>query len=244
MKWWAYTNSNDLGDSNTLLTETPPIISSKPTAGKAVFKVIKSLPWPPKLEISLSLSESRLLQVSVTNTDSEPLSVQSRDTQRFITPWGPLQPEETSINARGPRIIDPESGKGNWEVRKSSTGEVVKGFKKRSTGCIGLTSGNVNTRPMIDNVLVLEPGVALVREIVIGTLVEGLDDGQYSMRLEPRDCRWWHGRVNEKDAEDGRVPARLGGTTIPPLILESQGRVEVHVKNGKSTFQRVVRPTG
>ncbi len=222
---------------------------SKPTAGKATFEVVKNLSWPPRIETRIrlcasstfsdtalanaKLSSSTVLEVTVINTDSDSVSVQTRGHQRFLIPRGPFQPE-SEADARMMRIIDAMSHKSptsSLQVVNSATGEVVGGIKRHGT--CQLTTSKIDRRPKADDVVILKPGEPVSRKIDIGALVDRLVDGHYKIRMRSRGCRWWHGEVGKEDGEDGRVPAHLGGTIIPPLMLESQDEVELHIRDGK-----------
>lgn len=81
--------------------------------------------------------------------------------------------------------------------------------------------------------MTLKPRALVIRKIDIRALVDGLMDGQYKIRMQPRGCRWWHGKAGKEEDEDGRVPAHLCGIIIPPLMLESQDEVELCIRDGK-----------
>lgn len=78
----------------------------------------------------------------------------------------------------------------------------------------------------------LEPALPVVRNVEIEALTKGLKDGRYVVRMQPKGCRWWHGRVKE-GAADEKVPKRLCVGVVPPLIIESGNEVEVSITDGK-----------
>ncbi|MCJ1334341.1 hypothetical protein MMC10_011050 [Thelotrema lepadinum] len=247
VKRWAYSDGKGFDDNDGKLShdsQAVKLVNIKPTGGNATFKVVKSLPWPPKTEIRMRLcasslssdsvlantgrSSSTAVEISVVNTGTESVTVQTRGHQNFLIPWGPFQPEPDVIND-SVRVIDATSQippTAVLQVIDYTTGEVVGGNKQHS-GCCGLTSGNIDQRPMAKYAVTLKPGVPVIRKIDIEALMNGLEDGhhQYKIRMQSAGCRWWHGEVSEEQAEDGRVPARLGCVLIPPLILESQDEV-------------------
>ena len=253
VKRWAYSDQKQFVDND----ETPShdsemvkLVNSKPTASNAAFKVVKSLPCPPRIETKIRLcasstssdstpanpqvsSSTPTLEVSVINTGSDPVTVQTRGHQRFLLPWGPFQPEpDAQDNCM--RIIDaaphvpPTS---NLQVVDSATGEVVRGNEQRGTG--PLTDSNADQRPKVTDVMTLKPGVPVIRNVDIGALVEGLVDGRYKIRMQSRGCRWWHGEIGKDEGEDGRVPAHLCGIITSPLMLESQDEVELRIRDGR-----------
>lgn len=247
---WAYSDqnefTNDIEGKPSHDSETVKLVNSKPTASKAAFKVVSSLPWPPKIETRLRLcasspsSDSALpnatsdsstaLEVSVTNTGSDPVTVQTRGRQRFLAPWGVFQPEPDALDNRV-RIIDRAGSISSLQVVNCVTGAVVRGNEKR--GICSLTSGNVDRRPKAEDVLTLMPAAPIIRKLDIGALVHGLGVGQYRIRMQSRGCRWWRGEAGKEVGEDGRVPGRLGGVLIPPLMLESKDEVELYIRGGK-----------
>lgn len=126
-------------------SEAVKLVNSKPTAGNAIFTVVKSLSWPPRIKTTMRLCASSLssdsvlanhklnsrtaLEVSVTNTGSDPVTMQTRGHQRFLIPWGPFQPEPDTDDDRM-RIIHPTPHKppmSSLQVVDSATGEVVRG---------------------------------------------------------------------------------------------------------------------
>ncbi|KAL8796258.1 MAG: hypothetical protein Q9195_001373 [Heterodermia aff. obscurata] len=238
-----FVNDNDGRPSHDY--EAIKLVNSKSTAGNATFKVVKSLPWPPRTETRMRLcpsdspltnarlSSNSALEVSVVNTSSDSITVQTRGHQRFLIPWGPFQPDPDADDDRM-RIIDAAPHKpptSSLQVVDSATGEVVRGNKQRGTG--PLTDSNADRRPKVEDLVTLESGTPVTRKIDIGALVEGLVDGQYKIRMQSRGCRWWDGEVGKKVGEDGRVPAHLCGIAVPPLMLESPDEVELRIRDGK-----------
>lgn len=252
VKRWAYSDQkqfvdNDGKSSND--SEAVKLVNSKPTAGNATFTVVKSLSWPPRMEIRMrlcasssssdsalsyaKLSSSAALEVSVINTGSDSVTVQTRGHQRYLIPWGPSQPEPDADDDRM-RVIDATPHKpptSSLQVVDSTTGEVVRGNEQRGTG--PLTDSNADRRPKAEDVVTLKPGAPFIRKIDIGALVDGLVDGQYKIRMQSRGCRWWHGEFEKEEGEDGRVQAHLCGIVISPLMLKSQDEVELRIRDGK-----------
>lgn len=250
VKQWAYSDEKQFVDNDGKPShhgfEAVKLVNSKPTAGNATFTVVKSLSWPPRVETKMrlcapspssdsalanaKLSSSTALEVSVVNTGSDSVTVQTRGYQRFLIPWGPFQPEPDADDDRM-RIIDATPHKpptSSLDVVDAATGEMVRGNEQRGTG--PLTDSNADRRPKVEDVVTLKPGAPAVRKIDIGPLLDGLVDGQYKIRMQSRGCRWWHGEVG---VEDGRVPAHLCGTILPHLILESEDEIELRVRDGK-----------
>lgn len=252
VKWWAYSDRKQLVDKDgkpSHGSEAVKLVNSKATAGNATFTVVKSLSWPPRLETRIrlcasspssdsalanaKLSSSTALEVSVINTGSDSVTVQTRGHPCFLIPWGPFQPEPDVDDDRM-RIIDATPHKpptSSLQVVDSATGEVVWGNEQRGTG--PLTDSNADRRPKAEDVMTLKPGALVVRKVEIEALVDGLVDGQYKIRMQSKGCRWWYGEVGKEEGEDGRVPAHLCGIINPPLMLESQDEVEIRIRDGK-----------
>lgn len=252
VKRWAYSNRKQFLDNDgkpSHDSEAIKLVNSKPTAGNATFTVVKSLSWPPKIETRMrlcasfpssdstfanaKLSSSIALEVSVINTGSDSVTVQTRGHQRFPIPWGPFQPEPDTDDNRM-RIIDAtthQSPTSSLQVVDSATGEVIRGNKKCGTG--PLTESNADWQPKAEDVVTLKPGMPVIRKIDIGALVDGLVDGQYKIRMQSKGCRWWHGEVEKEQGEDGRMAAHSRGIIISPLMLESEDEVELRIRDGK-----------
>lgn len=252
VKRWAYSDRKQFVDNDGKLShdsEAVKLVNSKPSAGNATFTVVKSLSWPPRIETSMQLcasspsSDSALantklsgytaLEVSFINTSSDSVTVQTRGHQRFLIPWGPFQPEPDADDDRM-RIIDAtphKSPTSSLQVVDTATGEVVQETKKRGTG--PLIDYNTDQRPKTKDVVILKPGAPVLRKIDIGSLVDGLEDGQYKIRMQPKGCRWWLGEAAKEQGEDGRVPAHLCEIVSSPLMLESQDEVELRIRDGK-----------
>lgn len=228
-------------------TETCKLVSN-PHGGFAVFTVVENLTWPPPIETRMRLVSPQtqesysissddpahpLLQVTATNTGSDTVSIQTKGQQRFLSPWGPFQPEsDDGLNAgRMPCILDSSSKTGSLQVVDAATGTVVVDSKK--PGVCGLTAGKADTRPKVDELALLKPGVTLSRELDLGALVRGLDDGRYLIRLKPKGC-WWHfGEIESEPDDDGKVPKRFRAGHQTPIVLESYDQVDFEMRDGK-----------
>ncbi|GAB7334790.1 hypothetical protein MBLNU13_g06710t1 [Cladosporium sp. NU13] len=221
-------------------------IVSNPHSGFAVFSVVESLIWPPTVETRMCLlsppkgetsssedQDRTLLQVTVANTGSDVISVQTRGQQRFLSPWGPFQPgSDDGLNAgRRPCIIDPCSATANLQLIDVATGSVVRHPPK--PGICGLTSGRPDLRPTVDQLVVLTPGIAVSREIQLDRWVRGLDNGRYLIRLIRKGC-WWHfGDIKGDPDHDGKVSKRYVIAKQTPVVLESDDQVEFELIGGR-----------
>lgn len=248
VKWWTY----DDGDGDNKLhghppawtSETAKLVSSKPSTGKATFKVIPSLPWPPEVETHMRLCPNKksvhggsttTLEISMLNRGTRTIVAQTRGRQRFLKPWGPFQPEEWMMDERA-RIINGdrlEAAITSLKVVDVATDEVVR--KPRKPGpCGPLYSPSADNRPGLDCLVTLKPGEPLVRRGDINGVLAGLPDGRYDVRLVPKGM-WWclGGREEIADEGDVRVPRRFYKTCIPPLMLKTDDFVELRIEGGE-----------
>jgi hypothetical protein len=125
------------------------------------------------------------LEVSVENTGTEDVTVQTRGTQRFLLTWGTMQPEE-ALEAR-PRIIDSQKPApvASLRIVEKTTGTIA--YKPPPLG--PSDPGNErDPRPELDRVVTIKTGETLVRLIDTSQMLARLADGIYEIHLEPRKC--------------------------------------------------------
>lgn len=114
VKRWAYSDGKRFLDNDgkpSHDSEAVKLVNSKPTGGNARFRVVKSLSWPPRTETrmrlcasspssdfapaSAKLHSSTALEVSVMNTGSDSVTVQTRGFQISRFPGDPFNPNPT-----------------------------------------------------------------------------------------------------------------------------------------------------
>lgn len=242
VKRWAYSDRKqfvDIDEEPRIDSEAAKLINSRSTAGSATFAVVKCLSWPPKIKtrmrlctISPSSDYTTALEVSVINTSSEPVTVQTRGHQLILTPWGPFQPEPDADDSRT-RIIDATSHKppiSSLQVFDIMTGKMVRGNQQRST-CT-LTDSNVDRRLKMEDLVTLKPGTPLVRKLDIAARVKGLADGRYKIRMQSKGCGWWHGEVEKEIVNGELTPVHF----CTPLMLESQDEMELCIRDGEVNY--------
>ncbi|KAL8940591.1 MAG: hypothetical protein Q9216_002736 [Gyalolechia sp. 2 TL-2023] len=249
---WTYSDRTQfLGNDGRLSndSEAVKLVNSKSTASNATFKVMRKLPLPPRTETRIRLcasspvsdfaladtarSGSTALEISVLNTSSFPVTVQTRGHQSFLHRWGIFEPESDDDDDCA-RIIDsttPHPPTSSLQVIDAATGKVA--LEQKRLGVCRLKDSNIDRRPKLEDVVTLKPGEPKIKRFDIGTLVGNLVDGRYKIRMLSRGCRWWHGKIGKEECENGRVPERFGGVFIPPLMLESQDEVEIRLMHGK-----------
>ncbi|KAL9628822.1 MAG: hypothetical protein Q9204_005640, partial [Flavoplaca sp. TL-2023a] len=218
---WAYSSRQEFADDDHPSTHDSKAVRIVLTT----ISLCKSSPSPNPTITDTDLEPSRdtALEISVTNTGPASVTVQTRGKQRFLVPWGPFQPEPDADDDSRVRVIASESGTASLQVINSATGDVVRGNEDR--GKCWLTDSHIDSRPKLENLVVLRPGDPLVRQFDIRALLDGLTDRKYFIRLRLRGYRWWDSEIGEEDCEDGRVPERLGNGLVPPLMLESHDEV-------------------
>ncbi|KAJ4016329.1 hypothetical protein NW766_004521 [Fusarium irregulare] len=218
-------------------SDNQKLVSSNAHGG-ARFTAVESLPWPPEVQTKMKMhraeDNSPVLEIAVINNGSEPITVQTRHQQRFLTPDNPLQQNEDvpSLDLR-PRIIDPKtpSPSSTFQIFDIATGQVVR--EARKPGPCGGAANPHDLRPKLEILTTLHPGKPLVRHVDISGLLSKLSDGKYGLRMEPRGMWWCKGDIEDSAAAgEARVPHHLFETAIPPLILESRDVVEVQIENG------------
>ncbi|CAG1978314.1 unnamed protein product [Fusarium graminearum] len=206
--------------------------------GRALFDVVESLPWPPKIETTMkrcndTQDDALRFEITVTNKGTEAICVQTRDRQRFLIPSGPIEPEPgcPPLDPR-PRIIDTErpNPRVSIQIFDVTTGEIVR--RATQPGACGLY-GQHDPRPRLETMTTLRPGEPIIRHVDVGDLVSKLPDGKFGLRMEPRGM-WWCVSDCEEFATAGedRVPGHLYNPKIPPVMLECGDVVEIDVKDG------------
>ena len=227
---------NDLGQSSKP-SEKEKLISSKAHCG-ARFTTVENLPWPPEIQTKMQMQKaednSPVLEITVINNGNEPITVQTRYTQRFLTPNNPLQQDQEvpSLDPR-PRIIDPKTPApgSTIQVIDMATGQVAR--ETRKPGPCGGAANPHDRRPKLENLTTLHSDKPLVRHVDVSSILSKLPDGKYGLRMEPRGMWWCKGDIEDfAAAGEDRVPHHLFETAIPPLILESKDFVEVQIENG------------
>ncbi|KAI1071367.1 hypothetical protein LB507_011559 [Fusarium sp. FIESC RH6] len=228
---------NFVDDEEPRQTDRCQLVSRR-VDGQAIFQVMGSLLWPPALQTKMRLKTSdnaTCLTISVTNTGSEPVSVQTRGRQSLLVPHGAY---DVSPDDDRPRIIDenpaPEE---TIYILDPSTNGIVWG--SRSPGLCHGRLPQHDSRPKLDILATLRPSVPLLRDVDVSSLLSGLPDGRYGLKMEPRGMWWCFGDCEEfrRICEDGRVPQDSFQTMISPAMLECDDVVEVRIENGVSTMQ-------
>lgn len=222
-------------DSERNSSETEPKLVIGRIEGSAIFTVLPSIPWPPKVQATMRRQADdedagvTQLEITVLNTDTRPVTVQTRGRQNFLLPWDPVHEEDEW--STGPRIIDAQqpSPSRTIQVINMNDNSIIRkpippgGFQQ---GPIG------DRRPKLETLVTLNPGEPLVRHVDVSELLSDLSDGIYELRMEPRGMWWCEGdRHDFSVGDDERVPHEIFQTMIPPLVLECNDTVDVQIRN-------------
>lgn len=210
----------------------PKLINSK-AEGRATFAVVPALPCPPKIQTQMRWRRT-LLEVKVTNLDSEAVTVQTSGRQHFCVPRGPLKEEAGHMIDDGrPRLIDAGSPSPELTLRvvDLATRTVVRGT--RDVGPCRPPSQS-DPRPTLKELVTLKPDEPLVRQVDVKRILSELPDGRYGLQMEPRGVWWCLGSCGDFTLveDNDRVPQELYRSMIPPVVLECEGIIEVQVENG------------
>ena len=219
--------------------------------GRASFTAVPSLPWPPKIATRMQQHKSEgggndaiHLEITVVNTGTEALTIQTSGRQRFLVPRGPMGPEplgsEGDVEDPRPRIIDAKapSAASNIQIWDTKTNTIVREKTKPPT-CSLYDSAKHDPRPKLETLVTLRPGEPLVRLVDVSNLLKQSDlpDGTYGLRLERRGLWWCAGSLDDfATAGEDRVPQHLFRTKIPPAIIECEDLIEVKVENGQARW--------
>jgi hypothetical protein len=209
-----------------------------PRHGRCRFEAIEALLRPPYLATKLALgppdkehgSLAAPLHISVTNTSTTTVSVQTFGTQYFLVPRGPMV-EEERLEA-WPRIID-ASHSGvlvTVVIRDAATGAIM--CSPLPLGPSG--PGGGDPRPKTEWMVTLEPGVALTRVVDIWTRIKALPDGLYEVSLESRGLWWCLGACEDLvDKKDGRISKLVWTMKRLPAMLVFEDIVTVRIEGGR-----------
>lgn len=242
-KGWRYVDEGE-----PLEHQTPSSTSSESLRlvvtradGRAMFWTVSSVPWPPSIQTQMRRcrnegdnDEATILEITVVNTGSEAITVQTSGGQKFLAPRLPFGGEENfpEIDLRARLINEVPSPGAAIRIFDPVTNAVVRETDK-SHICVLYDPKKHDPRPMLKNTVTLTPDEPLVRRLDVSRLLSKLPDGKYGLLMEPRGMWWCPGcRENFETEDEDRIPHHLYKTHIPPLMLETEDVVEVQVEDG------------
>ena len=223
MKWWRY---GELAVKDVPMEQRPPQQPATVVATQVChqdFSVVKSLPVPPSVYISLALSHpviyrsgdhAPMLKISIMNTADQPVIMVSFGSQPYISSTHAQPNNHARIISTSAQI-----SLENFSItHMASSKEMVE----ESYMCVLQTSWQRR------QFTTLEPGVPLVQEIEFlknATVIRArMERGEYRLKLRARDV-WWHWGSKEEVLMGRSGTKRLPGGPKPPLKLASKDEV-------------------
>ena len=228
---WTYSDQEEFADSDGDGEEAR--LANSWRHGNAAFKIVADLKFPPRLETRMRLVNDISLEVTVVNSGSETVTVQSRGQQKFLVPWGPSATETNTLDGRR-RIIDQSElnrlPTSSFLIVNAATGKMMH---RQQTSICQLRHAKTDLRAKMDELVTLKPGIPLVNSFDIGRTLRSLENGRYIVRMRPKGCTWWCGELEKEEAEGDRVPARLWKGFTVPIMLASEDELDITIKDGK-----------
>ena len=236
IKWWNYGDDADL-ELHASNSSLPPSESAKPVASKPAhrdFSVVNSLPKPPSISISMSLSSNIVhrsksppttLRAVITNKGNRTITLRSSGDQSFL---GPSNGAENTPNHHRITSTKPPPSIDNFSITKVSTNEEF--IRKPIHTCsVTVGSGGRSRRGLT----MLEPGVPLTQEFVLlenaGAIIKAMgNDDEFRLRLRPLGVWWFAGTLDDMFG-DQKTIMRMPGPCLPLILQsddESQFRLE------------------
>lgn len=243
VQWWAYGEPTALVSADGTPTQASEsaavLVSSKPSTGKAAFTTVSSLPWPPHVETRMQLhhiaAATHVVDISVENRGERAVCIQSSRRQRFLTRWGPFQPESIDEYRRRITSTVDDSGRSNFVITDAETGEVVHRYEPPA--CVPLTIPGADTRPKRHDITTLEPHLPFKKQIDVSDLLTTLSDGDYRMALGSLGAWWCWRTADEVFGAEERIPQASYVTQVPPLRLSCGDEILFRVEHGTCTTQ-------
>ena len=237
VKWWSYGDDAhlELHASNFTL---PPSQPAKLVASKSAhrdFLVVNSLPKPPSISISMSLSSNIVHRsksppttprVVITNNGKRAITLRSSGDQSFLRPIN--GPKNTPDHHRITSTKPPPS-LSNFSIIKFSTSEE---FVAKPTFTCSLTVGSGGF--LRRGLTTLDPDVPLVQEFVLlenaNAIVKAMgDDDEFRLRLRPLGV-WWFAGTLDDIFDNQKLIEKMPGPCLP-LILQSDDELQFRLED-------------
>ena len=235
VRWWNYGDDVDLElhASNSSLPPSEPAQLVAIKSAHRDFSVVNSLPKPPSISISMSLSSSILhrsksppttLRVVITNEGDRTITLRSSGHQVFISPPTEDTPDDHRITS-----IKPSPSIDNLSITKISTNEEFIAIP--TTSCsITLGSGGYSRRGLTT----LEPKVPLTHEFVLLENAQALvqrmgDDDEFRLRLRPFGVWWFAGTFDDIFGDQKNIK-KMPGPCLP-LVLQSDDELQFRLED-------------
>ena len=237
IKWWSYGDDGDR-EVHSSDSSLPPSEPAKLVASKSAhrdFSVVNSLPKPPSISISMSLSSNIVhrsksppttLRVVITNKGNRTITLRSSGDQSFLCPSNGAEntPNHHRITStKPPPSID------NFSITKVSTNEEFIA-KPVHTCSLTVGSGGRSRRGLT----MLEPGVPLTQEFVLlenaGAIIKAMgNDDEFCLRLRPLGVWWFAGTLGDIFGDQETI-RKMPGPCLP-LILQSDYELQFRLED-------------
>jgi hypothetical protein len=237
IKWWNYGDDTDLElhASNSSLPPSEPAKLVALNSAHRDFSVVNSLPKPPSISISMSLSSNIVhrsksppttLRVVIINKSNRAITLRSSGDNSYLHPSNGAEdtPNDHSITSN-----KPSPSISNFSITKISTNEE---FVAKPTHVCNLTvgSGGRSRRGLT----MLEPDVPLTHEFVLLENANAIfkamgDDDEFRLRLRPSGVWWFAGTLDDLFGDQGTIKA-LPGPCLP-LILQSDDELQFRLED-------------
>ncbi|CAD6594261.1 MAG: hypothetical protein ASARMPREDX12_008551 [Alectoria sarmentosa] len=228
VKWWRY---GELVVKDVPMEQLPPQQPATVVATQVChrdFSVVKSLPVPPSVYISLALSHpviyrsgdhAPILKISIMNTADHPVTMVSFGSQPHISPIHAQPNNHARVISTSAQI-----SLQNFSITHMASGKEMVQESYMCVLQIGWQRRQFTT---------LEPGVPLVQEIEFlknATAIRArMERGEYRLKLRARDV-WWHWGSKEEVLMGESGTKRLPGGPKPPLKLASEDEVKFRLE--------------
>lgn len=237
IKWWSHGDGADL-ELRASSSSLPPSEPAKLVASKAArrdFSVVDSLPKPPRISISMSLSSNivhrsksspTIIRVVITNEGARPITLRSFGHQDFLRPSNGA---EDNPNNHRITSIKPSPSISNFSITKISTNEEFVA-KPTNTCTLSVGSGRRSRRGLTT----LHPDVPLTQEFVLLENAEAIakamgDDDEFRLRLRPLGV-WWFAGILDDIFGDQETITKIPGPCLP-LILQSNDELHFRLED-------------
>ena len=237
IKWWSYGDDADL-ELHASNSSLPPSEQAKLVASKSAhrdFSVVNSLPKPPRISISMSLSSNIVhrsrsppttLRIVITNEGDRAITLRSSGDQNFLHPSNGA---ENIPNHHRITSTKPSPSIRNFSIIKISTSEDFVA-KPRHTCSLTVGSGGRSRRGLTT----LEPDVPLSQEFALLENAEAIvksmgDDDDFRLRLRPLGVWWFAGTLDDIFG-DQEIIKKMPGPCLP-LILQSDNKLQFRLED-------------
>ncbi|KAK2757310.1 hypothetical protein FQN54_004824 [Arachnomyces sp. PD_36] len=231
IKWWCYGTKEDL--PTPLPPSEPAELTVRKSDGGRSFHTVSSLPRPPPISVSISLSapivrraedDPPILRIEATNRSDKPVTLRPRGHQNYVRPDTSGLPEPHPWHS----IIAPGPALENFCINRIPDGE----------DCIiprimnVLTTGQGYKR---SSFMTLVPGEPVVREVPFLQRARGVrermgHDAEYRLKLRDAGLWWFEGTVDDLFGEEDSIRT-LPNTRTTPVIPYGENELSFRLES-------------